>query len=164
LLPSELAALRASRPQANPGQALRRIRNRDYETEYLLKRTTADTARLSLGSGRAERRRFAGVSLLAVLLLASLPTCLAQTAAWEKARAEARDAYQQGRFDEAENRRKIALSEARALGSEDVRLITSLKELAEVYQVQGKHSEAEELLVEALGLREKALALNCISN
>ncbi len=71
-----------------------------------------------------------------------------------KARAQA---YQQGRYLEAEKALQAALDEAERFGPQDLRLAASLNNLAELYRAQGKYAEAEPLHKRALAIGEKAL-------
>ena len=54
-------------------------------------------------------------------------------------------------------RRKSAVEQAETFAPEDPRLATSLNNLAMIYHVQGKYTEAEQLYKCAIGVHEKAL-------
>ena len=69
------------------------------------------------------------------------------------------EAYQQGRYTEAEGQWKAALKEAEKFGEQDPRLATSLNNLGELYVAQFKFDEAEPLYKRSLAIREKALGL-----
>ena len=69
----------------------------------------------------------------------------------------AEDAYQQGKYAEAEKQLLTALQEAENFGPEDPRLAASLNNLAALYQAQGRSAEAEKLFKRALAIVEKAL-------
>ena len=66
-------------------------------------------------------------------------------------------AYQQGRYTDAETSWLAALEEAKQFGDEDVRLATSLNNLALLYNTQGQYGQAEPLYLRALAILEKAL-------
>src|SRR5438552_1074770 len=75
-----------------------------------------------------------------------------------KAQTEAgHQAYQQGRFLEAEQFLAAAVREAERFGPQDPRLGASLYSLALLYQAQGKYAEAEPLYQRALAIVEKAV-------
>ena len=96
--------------------------------------------------------------LAGVLCLALLPpTTHAQDTKWEKSNAAGVEAYQQGRYGEAEKRWLAALEEAESFGPDDQRLGTSLNNLGVLYQARGKYAEAEPLFKRSLAIREKAL-------
>ena len=78
-----------------------------------------------------------------------------QGAKWESYIAAAQQAYQQADCAEAEKQSEAALKEAEAF--DDVRLATSLNNLALLYKAQGRYAEAEPLYQRSLAIREKAL-------
>ena len=80
-----------------------------------------------------------------------------QGAKWESYITAAQQAYQQAEYAEAEKQLEAALKEAEAFGLDDVRLATSLNNLAALYHAQGKYAEAEPLYQRALAIWEKAL-------
>ena len=96
--------------------------------------------------------------LAGVLSLLLWPvSCAAPEMSWETSNAAGMEAYQQGRYGEAEKSWLAALEEAENFGPDDQRLATSLNNLAALYQVQGKYAEAEPLYKRALAIWEKAL-------
>ncbi len=96
--------------------------------------------------------------LVGVLCLLLWPaSCAAPEMSWETSNAAGMEAYQQGRYGEAEKRWLAALEEAENFGPDDERLATSLHNLASLYQDQGNYPEAEPLFKRSLALREKAL-------
>ena len=78
-----------------------------------------------------------------------------QGAKWESYITAAQQAYRQADYAEAEKQSEAALKEAEAF--DDVRLATSLNNLALLYKAQGRYAEAEPLYQRALAIREKAL-------
>ena len=90
------------------------------------------------------------------VVLVSAQACT-QYASWEATFARGEEAYQEGHYAEAEVSFLAALDEAERYGPLDQRLATSLKNLAEVYQAQGRYSEAAPLYRRALAMRKKAL-------
>ena len=80
-----------------------------------------------------------------------------QHALWENYIAAGAEAYQQGRYAEAEKQLTAALKEAEALVPAAPRLVTTLHNLAEVYRTQGKYPEAEPLHKRALAIQHEAL-------
>ncbi len=80
-----------------------------------------------------------------------------QGAKWESYITAAQQAYQQADCAEAEKQSEAALKEAEAFGPDDVRLATSLNNLALLYKAQGRYAEAEPLYQRALAIDEKAL-------
>ena len=80
-----------------------------------------------------------------------------QGAKWESYITAAQQAYQQAEYAEAEKQLEAALKGTEAFGLDDVRLATSLNNLAALYHAQGKYAEAEPLYQRALAIRDKAL-------
>lgn len=76
---------------------------------------------------------------------------------WEKEHAVASEAFQQGRYEEAEKRWVSALKKAEKFKPEDPRLDTSLDRLAFFYSTQLKYVEAEPLYQRLLDLRGTVL-------
>ena len=74
---------------------------------------------------------------------------------WESYITAAQRAYRQADCAEAEKQSAAALKEAEAF--DDVRLATSLNNLALLYKAQCRYAEAEPLYQRALAIREKAL-------
>lgn len=74
---------------------------------------------------------------------------------WEKASAKASEAFQQGKYDEAETLWKAALKDAESFPPDDPRLVVSLKSLADLYDDQKKLTEAEPLYQRLLAIEEK---------
>ncbi len=95
--------------------------------------------------------------LAGLLCLALWTTALAQQTQWEKLNGAGMEAYERGRYAEAEKLWLAALKEAETFGGEHTRLATSLNNLAELYRAQGKYAQAEPLLRRALAIKEKAL-------
>ena len=67
------------------------------------------------------------------------------------------EAYEQGNYTEAEKLFVAALKEAEKFGPQDPRLATSLNNLANLYNTQGKYGEADPLYKRSLEIWEKAL-------
>lgn len=67
------------------------------------------------------------------------------------------EAYRRGNYVEAQKQWATAVTEAERFEPEDLRLATSLNNLAGLYQAQGKYAEAEPLHLRALGIREMSL-------
>lgn len=80
-----------------------------------------------------------------------------ESVSWEQVRAMASEAFQQGRYEEAEKRWTSALKKAEKFNPEDPRLATSLDELSFFYNSQLKYVEAEPLYRRLLALRETVL-------
>ena len=76
---------------------------------------------------------------------------------WKAQTGAGYQAYQQGRFSEAEHFLAAAVREAEKFGPQDPRLGASLYSLALLYQAQGKYAEAEPLYERALAIVEKAV-------
>ena len=93
--------------------------------------------------------------LLGILCLASF--AMAQDTAWQKYMKAGEEAYERGRYAEAEKLFLAALREAEKSGRQDPRLAASLNNLAEVYRAQGKYAEVGALLQRSLAIAEKAL-------
>jgi tetratricopeptide (TPR) repeat protein len=80
-----------------------------------------------------------------------------QASSWEKEDAMAAEAFQQGRYAEAESLWTSALKKAEAFEPGDPRLAISLGRLAFLYGSQLKYADAEPLYQRVLTIREKAL-------
>ena len=76
---------------------------------------------------------------------------------WDKYTRAGREAYEQGRYTEAEEMVLVALKEAKSFGAQDARLATSVNDLAVLFQAQERYEEAEPLHRRALEVREKTL-------
>jgi tetratricopeptide (TPR) repeat protein len=85
------------------------------------------------------------------------PAALPQAGLWESNMRAGAEAYQQGRYAEADSLLQAALTQAEQFGPEDRHVATSLNDLATLYQAQGRHAQAEPLYQRALGIDEKAL-------
>ena len=94
--------------------------------------------------------------LLSVALVSTQTSC-AEDTEWNRSMDASMQAYQQGRYTEAEQFLLAALKEAKDFGEQDPRLATSLNNLALLYRAQGKYEQAEPLLPRALTISEKAL-------
>src|SRR6185312_11260906 len=69
--------------------------------------------------------------------------------------------YQKGDFNQATEVVKKSLALAEALhGPNDIRIVISLSNLAELYRIQGQYAQAEPLYKRSLAIREKALGPN----
>jgi len=78
-------------------------------------------------------------------------------ARWEQDSAKASEAFQQGRYAEAETLWESALKDAENFPPEDPRLVTTLDNLARLYDDQKKSAEAEPLYQRLLAIEEKTL-------
>jgi len=80
-----------------------------------------------------------------------------QETQWKKHMDAAEEAYRQGHYGDAEKSIKAALKEAERFGPQDLRLGTTLNNLAELYRDQGKYAEAEPLYKRSLVIVVKVL-------
>jgi len=94
--------------------------------------------------------------LLALLALQAT-LARAQAGSWERDMEAGAEAYQQGRFAEAERFLQAAVKAAEGFGPDDQRLYRSLNKLALAYNAQRKYAEAERSVKRALGIVEKTL-------
>lgn len=76
---------------------------------------------------------------------------------WQQHMDAGQQAFQAGRYAEAEQSLLAALEEAEGFGPQDPRLMTSLNNLAGLYYAQGKYAQAEPLLKRALALHKERL-------
>lgn len=76
----------------------------------------------------------------------------AQVTRWETLTADAAKTYQKADYVEAEKLLLAALKEAEKFGEQDLRLATSLNNLATLYRAQGKNAQAEPLYARALAI------------
>ncbi len=97
-------------------------------------------------------------SLVGVLCVLLLPTqALAQSTLWERYNDAGAEAYEQGRYTEAEKQFIAAHEEAKKFGPEDPRLAMIFSNLAALYRAQGQYAKAEPLYQRAVAIMEKAL-------
>src|SRR5262245_24700048 len=99
------------------------------------------------------------VTMSWLVLVMSAVCGFAQTSSWDDLRSQGTKARKEARYDDAERLLRAAREEARRLESDD-RLLVSLSDLAELFQAQGRYSEAEEPLTRALTLKQKALGFS----
>ena len=81
----------------------------------------------------------------------------AQSTSWDESITAGLQAYEQGRYAEADKFFLAALKEAENLGPEHPNVATSLNNLAGLYDAQAKYTEAQPLLKRSLAIAEKAL-------
>ncbi len=81
----------------------------------------------------------------------------AQQETWERHIHAGLAAQQQGNFSEAVKQLKAALEATKSFGPADLRLATTLNNLAVLYDEQGRYAEAEPLYKRALAIMEQAL-------
>ena len=90
---------------------------------------------------------------VASLIIALLPlVAQAQSESWEAIRTKAVEAMRNGKWQQAEPLLQSALQEAEKDGGEP--LFTSLKDLADFYQMQGRPADSERYLRRTVELRE----------
>jgi len=90
------------------------------------------------------------------ILVVSVVSGLAQTSPWEALRSEGKRAQKEARYADAETHLRAARDEAQRLGTSNPHLLTSLNDLAELFQAQGRYGDAEEPLVRVLTLKQEA--------
>src|SRR4051794_3808499 len=91
---------------------------------------------------------------LSLALLFYSPMMRAQENEWNTAVASGSAAYQQGRYSEAEKYFADALSKAETFGPSDIRLATTLNNLAQCDRQLGRYNEAEQLYLRAAKISE----------
>ncbi len=97
-----------------------------------------------------------GALILALALLVSSPV-LAGEAEWQAHMDAATSAQREGDYRASAARFEAALREAELFGASDLRLATTLNNLAGLYETQGRLAEAESLYKRSLAIRETAL-------
>ena len=124
--------------------------------ETLSKPNLFSTRDLLMGKG-AVMRKVASL-LVGILCKVFVPLHAdTQETQWKKHMDAADEAYRQGHYGDAEKSIKAALKKAERFGPQDLRLGTTLNNLASLYEAQGKYAEAEPLDKRALAIEEKAL-------
>ena len=93
------------------------------------------------------------------VVLWPIAAAAAQVTRWETLTADAAKAYQKADYVEAEKLLLAALKEAEKFGEQDLRLATSLNNLATLHRAQGKDAQPEPLYLRALAIWEKTLRL-----
>ena len=91
------------------------------------------------------------------VVLWSIAAASAQVTRWETLTADAAKAYQKADYVEAEKLLLAALKEVKKFGEQNLRLATSLNNLATLYRAQGKDAQAEPLYPRALAIWKKTL-------
>ena len=74
---------------------------------------------------------------------------------WDQASGLASQAFLEGRYNESEERLKVAVEEAEKFGPSDARLAETLSKLVAIYTTQGKYAEPEEMEERAKAMRAK---------
>ncbi len=94
---------------------------------------------------------------ISLFCLGSLGTACQDSASssWRKDLAEGTRAFEQGRYEEAEQQLKAALVQVEQSGPNDPRLPNILDGLAETYRAQGRYAEAEPLYKRSIAIRER---------
>ena len=82
---------------------------------------------------------------------------VARPTPWETHIQASRQAYANGSYSDAESTLLLALGEAEAFGSNDLRLAVTVDALARVYETQNRYAEAEPHYRRALAIREQVL-------
>ncbi|MBX9878628.1 MAG: tetratricopeptide repeat protein [Candidatus Obscuribacterales bacterium] len=93
------------------------------------------------------------LTLSACLFSYAIPA-FAEDVEWEKSNEQGVQALRDGRLDEAETILKETEEKLVEAGHQDKDLATVKGHMAEVYEKQGKHAEAEAYYKEAIGLRQ----------
>ena len=109
---------------------------------------------------RSVRYQLIAAAAFAVLTVLSTGAVAAEdpAAQWQDLNRQIVAAYQHGAFNEAVPLAEQSLALARrAFGDRDDHTLTSMNDLAELYQAQGRYGEAEPLLRETLQIRRKTL-------
>lgn len=97
-----------------------------------------------------------GSLVLALLCLALWPAVVSgRDTLWNSYTEAGTNAYQQGRYAEAEQMLVAALREAEGFGPQDLRVAIGCNNLAELYRAQGRYTEAERLYGRALTIFER---------
>ena len=96
----------------------------------------------------------AGVAMVLLVLGVNSETVHGET--WQSLNDAGVIAYRKGRFSEAEETFRSAVKEAEKIGPQDRRLLTSLNNLALVYDRQGKYTRAEPLYKRSLEIYENS--------
>ena len=117
---------------------------------------------MAAAPGRLSRTR----SITGMLIVTVVMACLwpapagaeSPADAWNRLMDAAREAYHAGRYGEGVRFAEEALEIVRTtLGERDERTLTTLNDLALLYQGQGRYGEAEPLLVQVLERRREVL-------
>ena len=102
-------------------------------------------------------KRFSWLSLGSLAVICSLSLACSRISPWEKENTAGSKAAAQGNTVEAERQFTAALHEAGKSGEPDLRLATSLSNLAAVYQDNGEYALAEQLYRRALAIEQEIL-------
>ena len=95
------------------------------------------------------------MKLLWLIVAAAIVGAAQDATEWQQARAAGRNAFEQGRYREAEPLLTKALVISQQIGTGDPHVVQSLHDLGDVHRAMGRHAQAEELLRAALIIREQ---------
>src|SRR5262245_8038152 len=108
-------------------------------------------------NGKVLSIRALGLQAAISFLAFSPVVSVAEDSIWETHLKAAVHYQEAGNYAAAENACLAAVKETEKFGSGDLRLATSLNNLALLYKIQAKYAEAESIYQRALGIVEKAL-------
>lgn len=95
--------------------------------------------------------------IIAVAIAGAMPSYTVAATLYDTFRRAGEEALSNNNYGTAERNFLSAIKEAEKFGEKDVRLATSLKDLAGVYKIRGQFAKSEPLLERELRVREKAL-------
>jgi tetratricopeptide (TPR) repeat protein len=96
-------------------------------------------------------------SLIVGLSLLAVQPASAQLPYWRTHTVQGEAALQSGNYAQAEQEFKLAAEEAHKLGENDPRLAMTLRSLGKLYMQDGRPSDAQRVLKQALAINRKAL-------
>ena len=137
-------------------QTHRRLKDRETQTRAA-HHGTVEVLRSGRVTRSARRSHPLGWAVAVLWLLLSVASVYAQDLSWETATNTGVKAFEQERYAEATQQFKAALLIAEDWMPDDLRLSTSLMNLAIVYYTQEQYAQAAPLYQRALALQEQLL-------
>ena len=98
------------------------------------------------------------VSIITICLISWANPASSQSSPWEAENEAGHKAYSLGHYAEAQKNYLAAIDDAKQSAGDDPQIVTPLNNLAALYMQQGRYSDAEQLYLQALSIRNNMSA------
>jgi len=98
------------------------------------------------------------VSIITICLISWASPASSQSSPWEAENEAGHKAYSLGHYAEAQKNYLAAIDDAKQSAGDDPQIVTPLNNLAALYMQQGRYSDAEQLYLQALSIRNNMSA------